>query len=159
MKKIYLAFLCIVTVLIPFISVFKIEKYFDKELDVYTETVITNNESEQNSDKKIVEIPIEDIESLIREKRDGITMENAEKLCREIMGEKSEETGFPISYRCTGAVSYNDKLYYVINITWFVNDTHWSYIGNCFVSFDGQEIYDGVVSQDEILITDLRWKQ
>ena len=107
----------------------------------------------------IIEGSIYDVETIFKGQKNAITKQEAENLCRNILAEKAEETGFPISYRCIGATSANDKLYYVMHITWLVNNSHWSYIGNCFVSFDGREIYDGIVSQDKCTMTQLRWKK
>ena len=108
---------------------------------------------------EVVEVPISDVESIAKEKEDGITKEEAESLCRERLGDKAEENGFPISYRCIGAVSANEKLYYAMHITWLVDNNHWSYIGNCYVSSDGKEIYDGIVSPARYEITELRWSK
>lgn len=88
-----------------------------------------------------------------------ITAQEAEKLCGEVMGEVAEETGFPVSYRCQGAVSVGGKFYYVMHVSWLVDNSHWSYIGNCFVSCDGREIYDGIVSEKEYKITKLLWSR
>lgn len=107
----------------------------------------------------IAEVPISDVEAIAKEQENGITKQDAEKLCQKILGDKAEENGFPISYRCISAVSANNKLYYVMHIAWLVNNNHWSYIGNCYISSDGQEIYDGIVSQSEYTMTELRWKK
>jgi len=107
----------------------------------------------------IAEVPISEVESIAKEQKNGITKQEAENLCRKVLGEKAEENGFPISYRCISAVSADNKLYYVMNIAWLVNNNHWSYIGNCYVSSDGQEIYDGIASPAKYEMTELRWKQ
>lgn len=85
--------------------------------------------------------------------------EDAEKLCAEVLGDYAEETGFPISYKCIDKKTVDGKEYYVMHITWLVDNMHQSYIGNAFVSTDGEEIYDGIVSGDEFEITSLRWKK
>ena len=108
---------------------------------------------------EVVEVPISDVESIAKEQEDGITKEEAESLCREMLGDKAEENSFPISYRCISAVSANNKLYYVMHITWLVDNNHWSYIGNCYVSSDGKEIYDGIVSTSKYEMTELRWSK
>lgn len=105
----------------------------------------------------VKEIPLSDVEALTDQT--VLTQQEAEKLCGEVLGDKAEENGFPISYRCIGAVSANDQLYYVMHISWLVDNSHWSYIGNCFVSVDGQEIYDGVASQGKYEMTKLRWEK
>ncbi len=91
--------------------------------------------------------------------KDTITAQEAEALCRDVLGECDAETGFPIAYRCTGSASQNGTFYYVMHITWQVNGAHWSYIGNCFVSYDGKEIYDGTALGEKYEITALRWKK
>lgn len=116
-------------------------------------------ENDATDYKMLVEIPISEVEAIAKEKKDGIISQDAEELCRKILGEKAEENGFPISYRCISAVDANDKLYYVMHIAWLVDDNHWSYIGNCYVSSDGQEIYDGFASSGKYEMTELRWKQ
>ena len=108
---------------------------------------------------EVVEVPVSDVESIAKEQKDGITKEEAESLCRERLGDKAEENSFPISYRCISAVSANNKLYYVMHITWLVDNNHWSYIGNCYVSSDGKEIYDGIVSPAKYEMTELRWSK
>jgi len=119
---------------------------------------IPQEEPEKENSRYIVEIPISDVESIAKEQDNGITKEEAERLCLEIMGDKADENGFPISYRCISAVSANDKLYYVMHITWLVDNHHWSYIGNCYVSSDGKEIYDGIVSPARYEMTRLKWR-
>lgn len=159
MKKIYIYVLWIVTVLIAFIIGLKIENHSGKNELLNNETVITEHKTEQIFDKDIVEIPISDVETIAKQSENGLTSMEAEQLCREIVGEKAEENSFPISYRCISAVSVNDKLYYVMHISWLVNNSHWSYIGNCFVSYDGKEIYDGLFLEEKYSMTELRWRQ
>lgn len=111
------------------------------------------------SDKSMVEVPISEVEAFVKQNDGHLTAQEAEKLCGEVMGEVAEETGFPISYRCQGEVSANDKFYYVMHISWLVDNSHWSYIGNCFVSSDGREIYDGIASEKEYKIAKLLWSK
>lgn len=111
------------------------------------------------SDKSIVEVPSSEVGALVEQNEEYITEQEAEKLCGEVMGEVAEETGFPVSYRCRGAVSVSGKFYYVMHISWLVDNSHWSYIGNCFVSCDGREIYDGIVSEKEYKIIKLLWSR
>lgn len=87
-----------------------------------------------------------------------VTQQEAEQLCRDVLGEVAPETGFPLSYNCTGTQTVDGREYYVMTISWYVNGMHWSYISNCFVLCDGSEIYDGFVSYDGCEITGLRWK-
>ncbi len=144
MKKIFISLLCIGIVLVAVLICFKMGN--------------CSTETEQFN-KSIAELLVSEVETIAKRSENGLTSIEAEQLCRDVLGDKAEENGFPISYKCISAVSANDKLYYVMHITWLVNDSHWSYIGNCYVSFDGREIYDGVVSGEEYEITDLRWKK
>lgn len=75
---------------------------------------------------------------------EGITESEAIDLCFEMIGKSSEETGFKLAYRCIGAIECKGVEYYVMNVTWLVDDNHWSYIGEVMVSANGDEIYDGV---------------
>ena len=79
----------------------------------------------------------------------GISENDATNLCLTIIGEKAEETGFKLAYRCVGAVEFESQNYYVMYRSWLVDDNHWSYIGYAMVSIDGDKIYDGVVDREE----------
>ena len=111
------------------------------------ETVI----SETKSDVDITIISVDDVK--------GITGREAEELCYYVMGEKDEDTGFAFSFGTSGAIQKGEKQYYVIRASWLVDNNHLSYIGNFFVSADGKEIYDGVVSGEEYEMMDLMWKK
>ncbi len=104
-------------------------------------------------------ISVSDDATTAGQKQNVITQQEAEKLCHDVLGDVAEENGFPISYRCIDTVSIDDKMYYVMHIAWLVNNSHWSYIGNCYVSFDGQEIYDGIFTPAKYEIMELRWKK
>ncbi len=157
-KRISIIILWIVTIALAFYVGTKMDNP-SNNIELTNNTNDTITEKEQSFDNIIVEIPISDVESIAAAQKNGITQQEAELLCREVLGDKAEENGFPISYRCISAVSTNDKLYYVMHITWLVDNNHWSYIGNCYVSSDGQEIYDGIVSQGKYKMTELRWKK
>ena len=105
---------------------------------------------ETKSDGDITPISVDDVK--------GITGQEAEELCYYVMGEKDEDTGFAFSFGTSGAVQKGEKQYYVIRASWLVDNNHLSYIGNFFVSADGKEIYDGVVSGEEYEMMDLMWK-
>ena len=105
---------------------------------------------ETKSDGDITPISVDDVK--------GITGQEAEELCYYVMGEKDEDTGFAFSFGTSGAVQKGEKQYYVIRASWLVDNNHLSYIGNFFVSADGKEIYDGVVSGEEYEMMDLIWK-
>lgn len=127
-------------------------------VDIKTTKDYSQKVVEENNEY-IVEIPIFDIETIVNEQEGAITRDEAEKLCREVLEDKAEENGFPISYKAIGAIFIKEKIYYVMHISWLVNNNHWSYIGNCYVSIDGQEIYDGVRTPSKHEITTLRWKR
>ncbi len=123
---------------------------------------ISSPEGENNIDEQIIPDGIAEVEISYVEsetKDGGITAKEAQELCLEVLGDMAPETGFPISYRCISTVSAKGKLYYVMHISWFVNETHWSYIGNCFVSSDGTEIYDGIAHSSGYEMTELRWEK
>ena len=158
-KKISILVLWIATIVLAFSAGLKIENDSNEnKLINKTDDTITETKTIQDFDD-IVEISISDIEVIAQQNQNSLTQQEAEKLCRDVLGDKAEENGFPISYRCISAVSANDKLYYVMHITWLVDNNHWSYIGNCYVSSDGQEIYDGIVSPAKYKMTELRWKK
>ncbi len=106
---------------------------------------------ETKSNGDITPISVDDIK--------GITGREAEELCYYVLGEKDEDTGFTFSFGTTGAVQKGEKQYYVIRASWLVDNNHFSYIGDFFVSADGEEIYDGVVSGEEYEMMDLKWKK
>ncbi|MBE7040126.1 MAG: hypothetical protein E7398_05310 [Ruminococcaceae bacterium] len=101
----------------------------------------------------------------IRRRSDGqhilvnqkITAKEAEKLCYTVMGKQDETTGFPFSFGVTNIIEKDGKEYYTIRASWLVNNSHMSYIGDFFVSVDGQEIYTGIVQDDEYTIDELIW--
>lgn len=88
-----------------------------------------------------------------------ITAEEAEKLCYSVLGDKDEETGFTFSFGVTGTCEKEEKQYYVIRASWLVNNSHMSYIGDFFVSFDGKEIYNGYAKSGEYEISDIIWSK
>ena len=88
-----------------------------------------------------------------------ITSEEAEKLCYSVLGERDEETGFPFSFGNAGTYEKDGKQYHVIRASWLVNNSHMSYIGDFFVSFDGKEIYNGFAQPDAYIMEDLIWSE
>ena len=123
-----------------------------KEVTVnYKSEVENNNTNIIDSKSEIYEIPVESI--------NGITKEDAEKLCYLYMGEKDEKTGFTYSFGVSGAVKKDNKQFYVVRASWLVNNSHLSYIGDFFVSSDGKEIYDGLAQQGEYKIIKLVWSK
>ena len=111
-KKISILVLWIATIVLAFSAGLKIEndsnenKFINKKDDSITETKTIQDFND------MVEISISDIEAIVQQNQNSLTQQEAEKLCRDALGDKSEENGFPISYRCISAVSANDKLYY-----------------------------------------------
>ncbi|MBQ8002649.1 MAG: hypothetical protein IJ297_04320 [Clostridia bacterium] len=137
-----------------------VENAFEKTTHDKLDKIISGYSSEEANSNfgYISEVPVKDVEAVVGE--NGLTSEEAEQLCFKVLGDKDEDmTGFPKSYKCIGGVSANNKLYYVMHITWLVDNNHWSYIGNCYVSSDGKEIYDGVVQPAEYTIMDLIWHE
>lgn len=88
-----------------------------------------------------------------------ITPNDAEKLCYIVLGEEDEETGFTFSFGFTQTIETEGKKYHVIRASWLVNNSHMSYIGDFFVSTDGEEIYEGTSVPPEYTIGDLIWKE
>lgn len=87
----------------------------------------------------------------------GITESAAIALCYEILGEKAEETGYELAYRCVGAIEVKGVQYYVMDVTWLVDEKHWSYIGEVMVSADGCTIYDGDSKNGNYFLGEKRW--
>lgn len=106
---------------------------------------------ETKTDCDIIEISVDHVR--------GITQQEAEKLCYSVFGEKDEETGFIFSFGTSGAVKTEGKQYYVIRASWLVNNSHWSYIGDFFVSADGKEIYGGTALSDEYTMENVIWRE
>jgi hypothetical protein len=79
---------------------------------------------------------------------EGISEEDAANLCRIVLGEAADDTGFRLAYRCVETKEFEDQYYYVMNMSWLVDDIHWSYIGEVMVSVSGDEIYSGAVDRE-----------
>ena len=153
-KKIF----CVIIVAVLILSIGGILYYktfiSDNETPVeYNETVhnkdILDNETKLDNDIK--EISVDSVE--------GITQQEAERLCHSVFGEKDKETGFLFSFGTSGAVETKGKQYYVIRVSWLVNNSHLSYIGDFFVSADGKEIYDGTALSGEYTMGKLIWSK
>lgn len=106
---------------------------------------------ETKSNADIIPISVDDVK--------GISAREAEALCCGFMGETDADTGFAFSFGTSGAVQNGEKQYYVVRASWLVNNDHLSYIGDFFVSADGKEIYDGVVTGNLYEMMDLKWKK
>ena len=121
------------------------------DTDRINESLVSTKNSQEPviiNENDLVEIPIESVE--------GITEEDAKNLCREIIGDIADgssliiehNTGFKLAYRCDAAIEYEGVQYYVINMTWLVDDNHWSSIGDLMVSANGNEIFYGIQHSD-----------
>ena len=88
-----------------------------------------------------------------------ITPQEAEKLCYTVLGEQDKETGFLFSFGYTETIEKDGKEYYAIRASWLVNNSHMSYIGDYFVSVDGNEIYTGNVNNDGYEFDKLIWNK
>ena len=110
-----------------------------------------SNFTEETVTGEIKEISVDDVS--------GITAEEAEQLCYNILGEKDDETGFLFSFGVSGAVEKDNKQYYVIRASWLVNNSHLSYIGDFFVSADGKQVYDGLAGPDGYEMINIIWSK
>jgi len=105
---------------------------------------------------KFSRIYLEGIEQVENE----ISGSEAVNLCYEVLGEKAVETGFALSYQHVDSVEIENKKYYVINMYWLVEDSHWSFIGNAMVSNNGHEIFDGALEQNgSYIIAEKIWSR
>ena len=132
--------LLIITVVVLFFAVVSVMK----------NAPLKNHQTDTDkAETHIVEIPVDSIK--------GITKQEAEKLCYSVLGEKDADTGFTFSFGVSGAVKRGEKQYYVVRTSWLVNNSHLSYIGDFFVSADGNEIYNGTALSGEYEMTDKIW--
>ena len=89
----------------------------------------------------------------------GISEDDASILCRTVLGEKGDITDFDIGYRCTAAIEYNGGQYYVVTVSWLVDDRYWSYIGEVMVASNGDTIYSGYSDQEgNYYLHEIIWK-
>lgn len=121
--------------------------FFNDAPEIQQEIIV----DEPKYDGEIIEIPVESV--------NGISKEEAEELCYAVLGEEDEETGYPFSFGVSGAVERSGKKYYTIRASWLVNNSHMSYIGDFFVSADGDEIYTGLALSGEYEMTSLVWSK
>lgn len=105
--------------------------------------------NEINLEDEIIEIPVESVV--------GISAEQAQNLCDDVMGESDETTGFPFSFGVSGAILVDNHQFYVVRASWLVNNSHMSYIGDFFVLADGSVIYDGVAYDGKYEIINMIW--
>lgn len=93
--------------------------------------------SDSNEGNNAQLIPVEDV-----------SVEDAANLCRTVLGETSEETGFKLAYRYVKTIEVNNRSYYVMIMSWLVDNNHWSYIGEVIVSTSGDEVYSGAINRE-----------
>ncbi len=153
-KKIFCVIVAIVLVLTISGILYHKTNFLNNNATVEPDEPVTNQDAavnETKSDRDIIEISVDSVK--------GITQQEAEKLCQSVLGEKDEETGFVFSYGTSGAVKVEGKQYYVIRVSWLVNNSHLSYIGDFFVSADGKEIYDGTALSGEYVMGNIIWRE
>lgn len=131
-----------------------------------TDTKIENEESfnclsSTKAEKPFVSDEVQKVKTTTEENVENeISVNEAVSLCYEVLGEKAVETGFALSYQYVNSVEIENKKYYVINIYWLVEDSHWSFIGNAMVSTNGHEIFDGTLEQDgSYIIAEKIWSK
>ena len=116
---------------------------------------IINDESKKESEiieqTDFVQIPIDSVS--------GITTKKAEELCYNVLGKKDEKTGNLFSYGVSDAVKKGNREYYIVRVSWLVNNDHMSYIGDFFVSSDGSKIYNGFAKPGEYEMGDIIWSK
>jgi hypothetical protein len=77
-----------------------------------------------------------------------------------VLGEAADDTGFRLAYRFVEAIEFEDQYYYVMYMSWLVDDNHWSYIGEVMVSASGDEIYSGAVDREgNYFIVEKLWEK
>lgn len=157
MKKMHrnLFFIVIITVFILAVGGISYHTFFKQNV-----TDSEQNHAEQKSETSVDEIKSNsDIVPIPIEAVEGITKQEAELLCYAVLGERDEETGFPFSFGTSAAVEKDKKQYYVVRVSWLVDNSHLSYIGDFFVSADGKEIYDGLALPDEYKMGNIIWSE
>ncbi len=122
----------------------------DEDTTVPTESTEATDASDVN-EKKISWIELDDV--------NGITADEAIALCESVIGTVDEISGFEIGYSVVGAGEYEGEQYYIINVTWFVENHHWSYVGNWAVSADGDKIYDADYRDENCCLHDVHWEK
>ena len=124
------------------------------DMDKTDETPVSNEIPQDlttNCVDVLIDIPLDSVT--------GISEYEAMILCREVLGEYDNfnedriiyfgfNTGFKFSYLCDAAVKCKDIQYYVMRVSWLVDDDHWSYIGKVMVSANGDEIYAYSIDQE-----------
>ncbi|MBQ3114508.1 MAG: hypothetical protein IJC06_00075 [Clostridia bacterium] len=144
----------VILVLIFAFAFIRITTFTYENIKRKNNVIMQDNETvtgEHKTESAIIPISVDEVK--------GITKQEAEEICYYVFGEKDEDTGFVFSFGTSGAVQKDEKQYYVIRASWLVDNNHLSYIGDFFVSADGNEIYDGAVMGEEYEMMDLVWKK
>ena len=117
--------------------------------------------TETERENVAVNIPIDFVE--------GITSDEALKLCQEIVGVEDDEsfmfqlaevhTKRDVGYQIDGAAEFDGIEYYIVRMLWSGNEeNNWSTIGHLGVSAGGNEIYEVTChSDDTYTFNDLLW--
>ena len=144
-KKIFLTFVILVVIITSCIFIIR----FSFNQEIKEDENIKDSEIIEQTD--FVQIPIDSVS--------GITTKRAEELCYNVLGKKDEKTGNLFSYGVSDAVKKGSREYYIVRVSWLVNNDHMSYIGDFFVSSDGSKIYNGFAKPGEYEMGDIVWSK
>ena len=144
-KKIFLTFVILVVIITSCIFIIR----FSYNQEIKEDENIKDSEIIEQTD--FVQIPIASVS--------GITTKRAEELCYNVLGKKDEKTGNLFSYGVSDAVKKGNREYYIVRVSWLVNNDHMSYIGDFFVSSDGSKIYNGFAKPGEYEMGDIIWSK
>ena len=144
-KKIFLTFVILVVIITSCIFIIR----FSYNQEIKEDENIKDSEIIEQTD--FVQIPIDSVS--------GITTKRAEELCYNVLGKKDEKTGNLFSYGVSDAVKKGNREYYIVRVSWLVNNDHMSYIGDFFVSSDGSKIYNGFAKPGEYEMGDIIWSK
>ena len=144
-KKIFLTFVILVVIITSCIFIIR----FSYNQEIKEDENIKDSEIIEQTD--FVQIPIDSVS--------GITTKRAEELCYNVLGKKDEKTGNLFSYGVSDAVKKGNREYYIVRVSWLVNNDHMSYIGDFFVSSDGSKIYNGFAKPGEYEMGDIVWSE
>ncbi len=144
-KKIFFTFVILVVIITSCIFIIR----FSFNQEIKEDENIKDSEIIEQTD--FVQIPIDSVS--------GITTKKAEELCYNVLGKKDEKTGNLFSYGVSDAVKKGNREYYIVRVSWLVNNDHMSYIGDFFVSSDGSKIYNGFAKPGEYEMGDIVWSE
>lgn len=72
-----------------------------------------------------------------------ITVDEALQILYDKYGTEDVDTGFTYSYGYTETDEIDGVTYYNFRMSWLVDNDHFSYLTNLFVSTDGSKVYSG----------------